>query len=489
MDGQGKLLDLNQASLDLIHVNHEDVIGETFWECAWWRCLPESVEKIKAAIHLAVSAQSASQFDVEYCSITKAGEEEIRWSQIRIFPSPIEGNETGQNETIVAIQGHDVTEKKEAQLELAGERHKLEAIFQQTPAAMAFWKGEDLVFEKVNPAYQEIFGERVLLGKPLLEAVPELKDQPFYELMLNVLRTGEPFAAQEMPADIAKSDGGPLEKVYFDFVYTQVVDALGKPYGVYDHAIDVTERVNNRAELEESRKELERNVDHLRQEREVRENLYAALTHDLRTPLMVVQSSAEMLLMNCSEPEAHSIAKTILNNIKRSEEMIQDILDAGNIKAGQMIPLNKTLCELGEIARETIADLKLVHGDRINLRCEQEVRGYWDRKALRRAIENFVTNAVKYGDPNRPVTVAVEQEERVAKVSIHNHGNPIPKNDQAYIFEPFRRSKKLQSTSKGWGLGLTLVWGIAKAHGGSVAVESSAKTGTTFSVSLPVDER
>lgn len=135
--------------------------------------------------------------------------------------------------------------------ELHTERHKLATIFRDSPAAMALWQGEDLVFEKVNPFYQAIFPGRQLVGKKLLEAAPELADQSFAELIRDVLRTGIPFSATEMLAKIRKPDGT-LEDRYFDFTYLRVNDSDGTPYGVYDHAIDVTDRVIARQKIEES---------------------------------------------------------------------------------------------------------------------------------------------------------------------------------------------------------------------------------------------
>ena len=151
----------------------------------------------------------------------------------------------------------DVTERKRTERALADERDKLQTIFQESPAAMALWRGPELVFEKVNPTYQAIFGDRELMGKPLAEAIPELAGQPFGAQLLHVLSTGEPLVGREVLARLAPRRDGELEDHFFDFTYVRINDSHGRPYGVYDHAMDVTDRVLARRELEASQERLQ----------------------------------------------------------------------------------------------------------------------------------------------------------------------------------------------------------------------------------------
>ena len=134
---------------------------------------------------------------------------------------------------------------------LADEGHKLDTAFQKSPAAMAIWRGPDLIFDAVNPVYQAIFGDRQLLGLPLVEAIPELKGQEFPEILLEVFRTGEPYIAHEALARLAPREGGVLQDHYYDFTYVRIDDIHGKPWGVYDHATDVTDRVLTRRKNED----------------------------------------------------------------------------------------------------------------------------------------------------------------------------------------------------------------------------------------------
>ena len=99
-------------------------------------------------------------------------------------------------------------------------------------------------------------------------------------------------------------------------------------------------------------------------------------------------------------------------------------------------------------------------------------------------IENLTTNAAKYGAPQSPITLTIQQTESSAILAVHNEGPPIPQEARAILFQQFRRARST-GTENGWGLGLTLVKGMAEAHGGSVTVESEKSLGTTFTVQLP----
>ena len=118
------------------------------------------------------------------------------------------------------------------------------------------------------------------------------------------------------------------------------------------------------------------------------------------------------------------------------------------------------------------------------------MRGYFAPDALRRAVENLVTNAVRYGDGSRPITVTVTHAHERARLKVHNYGTYIPVEQQETLFRAFHRSTAAETSGhRGWGLGLAQARGVAEAHGGSIAVDSMPETGTTFTISIPADAR
>jgi signal transduction histidine kinase len=180
--------------------------------------------------------------------------------------------------------------------------------------------------------------------------------------------------------------------------------------------------------------------------------------------------------------EVASQAARIARNADQADRLIQNLLDASRIGAGEPLPLRRERCDLGAIGGEVIADLSAVHGPRFSLEKSGQLEGVLDPGAVRRLLQNLLANAIKYGDGDKTVEVRLDGSGPDLVIAVHNHGNPIPPAERELIFTPYHRSR---NTTAGWGLGLTLVRGVAEAHGGSVRVESGPATGTTFIVVLP----
>lgn len=233
-------------------------------------------------------------------------------------------------------------------------------------------------------------------------------------------------------------------------------------------------------------------IESLARERSLREHFVSALAHDLRGPLSAARLAAELLAMDPASLERRrDLALRIDRNIERVDRMIRDLLDANRIRAGERLPLRLDTCDLVALAHQVAEEARTLHGDRFILDAEAPaVRGLWSADELHRALWNLVTNAVKYGAPKQPVTIAVERRDDVARVSVHNTGDPIPADEQAHIFDAYARARSAKAgDSNGWGLGLTLVRGVAEAHGGRVSVASDPESGTTFTLEVPLDAR
>ena len=167
--------------------------------------------------------------------------------------------------------------------------------------------------------------------------------------------------------------------------------------------------------------------------------------------------------------------------------MIRDLLDSDRIKAGEGIPIKTEEFRLDELVGRVVEDLNVINSTRLQFENGAgAVSGTWDADAIQRVLENLASNALKYGSPQTPVTVGLRTSPNLVELSVHNQGNPIPESEQKTLFNFYRRSgAALVSNIKGWGIGLTLVKGIAEGHGGTVSVESCAVSGTTFKIDLP----
>jgi signal transduction histidine kinase len=221
----------------------------------------------------------------------------------------------------------------------------------------------------------------------------------------------------------------------------------------------------------------------------LRERFMAALTHDLRNPLASAAAAADLIQLTADTPRLKELAARITTDLARMDGMIQELLDAVVFQTGERLQLHIESFDLCELAKEVRDEFTAVHGDRFVLGGPSVV-GWWDRPALKRALENLVSNAVKYGDAETPISVRIANGHERVQVTVHNVGQPIPPEETENLFQVFRRAATAkEGNARGWGIGLPYVRTVAESHGGSVGIDSSTKTGTTFTISLPQDSR
>jgi PAS domain S-box-containing protein len=253
----------------------------------------------------------------------------------------------------------------------------------------------------------------------------------------------------------------------------------------------VVQDLTERSSLLQERDLLRVDANRLRCEAQERERFVAALFHDLRSPLSAAKTGAQLIARGGHSPaKLDELAKRISNAVDRADRMLVDLLDASRIDAGQGIRLDLEECDLVKIAEEECADHAARHGARFSVIAEDDVKGMWNAEALRRVLDNLLTNAVKYGDPSTPITVRLRSRAQRRLMFVHNFGPSISVKDQAELFQPFHRARLAEASGKkGWGLGLTLVRGLVKSLNGEVVLASYPNEGTTFTVDLPVDSR
>ncbi len=220
-----------------------------------------------------------------------------------------------------------------------------------------------------------------------------------------------------------------------------------------------------------------------------RERLLGIVGHDLRSPLQVVKISAQVLLAkDTADPAISELAGRIEHSAAQMSNMISQLLDFTRSRLGGGIPLHPQDMDLCDAARQAITDLAVTH-PRAQFRSEAEgaLIGRWDRQRIDQVIYNLLGNALQHGDTSKPIRISVADRDDCAIIKVHNFGPPVPEQEQAQLFSPFRRTKDAQrGNSDGLGLGLYIANEIVHAHGGQIRVRSAAVDGTEFSVHLPL---
>jgi signal transduction histidine kinase len=216
----------------------------------------------------------------------------------------------------------------------------------------------------------------------------------------------------------------------------------------------------------------------------LQQRLLAVVSHDLRNPLCGILIAAWGLSRAGLAPQQDALARRIVGAGRRMERLIRDLLDWSRLHAGAPLPLARRDADLLEICREVAGELAPHDAARIQLEHEGDTRAVLDPDRLDQVVANLISNALKYGAPERPVRVRVAGDQREIRVEVADEGAGIPPDVQAAMFAPFWRGDHEHAGSS-LGLGLFIVRTIAEAHGGQVDVASGPAIGTTFAVRLP----
>lgn len=180
----------------------------------------------------------------------------------------------------------------------------------------------------------------------------------------------------------------------------------------------------------------------------LREQFVASVTHDLRTPLSNARMAAELIERMAGDDDVRQLAQTILRSAQRIDTMTRELLDKIVFGGSGKLALRIGEFDLAELAREVAGAIDAAQ--RVQLELPQEpLFGHWCRDTLRRAMENLVGNAIKYGRRGAPVKLAVTLKLERVQIAVHNDGDPIPPEDCESIFQLYRRAAR-GKRAQGW---------------------------------------
>jgi signal transduction histidine kinase len=380
------------------------------------------------------------------------------------------------------------------------ESARLMEVFRRAPSFIVAFRGPELRYEFVNEAYYQLVGHRDILGKPLFEALPEMRDQGFAELLTAVRETGEPWVGRETPVLLQRLSGAPLETRYLDMVFQPLVDPDGSRSGVVAHGSDVTEQVVARrdverllAESEAARADAERARRDAEAANRAKSDFLAVMSHELRTPLNAIGGYTELLEMGIHGPITEA-QRASLNRIQQSQRhllgLINEVLNHTRIEAGGLrYTLEDVALDTALVAASALIMPQLTaKGLAYNLdECAPSPLATADPEKLRQILLNLLTNAIKFTPSGGRISVSCGVKGEAAEIAVADTGIGVPPDKLASIFEPFVQVNQLLTRPhEGVGLGLAISRELARGMGGDLTASSTPGKGSVFTLTLPL---
>jgi PAS domain S-box-containing protein len=475
--------------------------GADFWTDIWTTIGPQ-IEQV-------MSRGEATWHEDQYLPIIRNGRlEDVWWTYSY---SPVFDDDGGIGGTLVVClettqrvladreRQRLLDETARAEAALAVERARLAYIFQRAPSFLAVLRGPEFVFELANEAYYNVVGHRELIGRPVLDALPEVRDQGFETLLSSVIESGEPYIGREIRVDLARTPDGPLEERFVDFAYIPIIEADGTRSGIIAHGTDVTEQVMARREVERLLQESERaraEAEEARADAEAanraKGEFLAVMSHELRTPLNAIGGYAELMEMGIRGP----VSPAQLDDLRRIQTsqrhllgLINEVLNYAKLETGSVqyaleeVRVREALMTADSLVAPQ-ARAKGLRLDVADVPAALTVRA--DSEKLRQILVNLLSNAVKFTDRGGRIEMSCVAGDGSVDLRVRDTGIGIPADKLDAIFDPFVQVRSdLTRPHEGTGLGLAISRDLARGMGGDLFVESVVGDGSTFTLRIP----
>lgn len=412
-------------------------------------------------------------------------------------------HESGKASGILVI-ATEVTQQVKARRELEASEQRFRNLIMEAPMATAVYMGRDMIIQLANEAMIKLWGkDQSVIGKPLLEALPEIKAQDFPTLLNQVFETGTPFHSADHPAQLTVD--GQLQTFYFNFTYKPLKDATGHVYAILNMAVDVTRQKLIAEELERM---VQQRTSKLKETNAYLENVnknleqFAYITsHDLQEPLRKIRMFSNILQTKFSSALSADVS-AYLNKIaassKRMSELIQDVLDFSRVEAHTK---NFISVDLNVIVQQLIVDLELQIKDKqASIHVSELPVIEAVSIQMNQLFFNLLSNALKFTRENNAPVIRISARmldpQEFAKypslitgkiyweLMIEDNGIGFNQDFSENIFIIFQRLHT-RDTYDGTGIGLAICRKIVLNHNGVVSARGKEGVGATFHIILP----
>jgi len=371
----------------------------------------------------------------------------------------------------------DVTERHELQENLRHSLTERDVILKSALVGISFAVDRKHVW--VNDTFAQMLGyeKEELVGKSSsVHFLSQENWESFGRDAYPRLAAGLPYSTERQ---FKRKDGS----LFWCEVAGRAVDPSDLSRGSIWTNVDITAR-------KQAEEEIRRALEKEKELNELKSRFVAMTSHEFRTPLATILSSAELLEQYSARlpaEEKRELNENIRTAVERMTKMLDNVLIIGRAEA-QMMEFKPAPTDLAAFCGDLAEEMRLAAGRGRALDYSYEgARGAVriDEKLLRHVLVNLLSNAFKYSPQGGAVGFRVRVENGGAEFEIADRGIGIPPEDQPRLFETFHRARNVGSIS-GTGLGLAIVRKSVDLHGGSITFDSAPEQGTRFRVTIPL---
>lgn len=243
------------------------------------------------------------------------------------------------------------------------------------------------------------------------------------------------------------------------------------------------------SKLQEANEVLKEDIKRKEAIDEMRKDFIANVSHELKTPIALIQGYAEGLNEGlCEDEESRKYyTEVIMDESEKMNKMVKQLLILSSLESGNSI-LHKENVNMTSLTEGVLSSISILIGEKnvkVNFDTSKDIFLYADEFKIEEVVTNYISNAIHHVNDNGTIKIDVSEDESNVYFSVYNTGNQIPEKDLANVWEKFFKVDKAHSRSYGGsGIGLSIVKAIVEAHGGVVKVANKSD-GVEFGFKIP----
>ncbi len=470
----GTMVEVNRAPLNFAGIEKSDIIGKPFWGAPWFSLSEDLQERVRCAFSRAINGEH-----VRFEEWLRGKRGILRCIDVSMKPVRDELEEI----VFVIAEGHDITERKQAEQGRQESEERLQAILDNSPAVI-YLKDPQGCYRFINRKFEELFHverER-FLGKTDHDLFEKSVADEFSKHDRAVIKSGEAIQVEEE----LTYDGNLLSYLSVKF---PLHDVDGEAYAVCGISSDITER----KKMENAIRESARRVRAINKELEA---FAYSVSHDLRAPLRSIDGFSQILLEDYSDV-LDATGKDFLARVRASSQkmgqLIDDLLKLSQLTRGEIV---KRRVDLSRLAQEVVDELReeQVKQD-VEVIIAPGLMAQGDQALLRVVLKNLLGNSWKFTGQDThariefgalpPAEVEEDNEASGTVFFVRDNGAGFDMTFQGKLFGAFQRLHR-EEEFPGTGIGLATVERIIRRHGGRVWGKGRVGEGATFFFALGV---